>query len=110
MTASRLFNICLAPLVIWLFCAAAPSTDELVLIPGGAFRMGDIFSEGAEHERPVHDVQIDSFFLSKTEVTVAQFRAFIQATGYRTLEENQRVEFDVQQGQKGPQAANVRPV
>ena len=34
----------------------------------------------------------------------------IQSTGYRTLEENQRVEFDVQQGQKGPQAANVRPV
>lgn len=34
----------------------------------------------------------------------------IQTQGYRTLEENQRVEFDVQQGQKGPQAANVRPV
>ena len=34
----------------------------------------------------------------------------IQTQGYRTLEENQRVEFDVQQGQKGPQAANVRPL
>ena len=34
----------------------------------------------------------------------------IQATGYRSLEENQRVEFDVQQGQKGPQADAVRPV
>ncbi len=34
----------------------------------------------------------------------------IQGTGYRNLEENQRVEFDVTQGQKGPQAANVRPV
>jgi cold shock protein len=34
----------------------------------------------------------------------------IQTNGYRTLEENQRVEFDVQQGNKGPQAANVRPL
>lgn len=32
----------------------------------------------------------------------------IAADGYRSLEENQRVEFEVQQGQKGPQAANIR--
>jgi CspA family cold shock protein len=34
----------------------------------------------------------------------------IQADGYRTLDENQRVEFDITQGQKGPQASNVRPI
>ena len=34
----------------------------------------------------------------------------IQSQGFRTLEENQRVEFDVTQGPKGPQAENVRPV
>jgi len=34
----------------------------------------------------------------------------IVADGYRSLDENQRVEFDVTQGQKGPQAENVRVV
>jgi cold shock protein len=34
----------------------------------------------------------------------------IDANGYRTLEENQRVEFNVTQGPKGPQAEHVRAV
>jgi CspA family cold shock protein len=34
----------------------------------------------------------------------------IAAEGYRSLDENQRVEFEVTQSQKGPQAENVRPI
>jgi CspA family cold shock protein len=34
----------------------------------------------------------------------------IAIQGYRSLEENQRVQFDITQGQKGPQAENVRPI
>jgi CspA family cold shock protein len=34
----------------------------------------------------------------------------IDAGGYRSLEENQRVEFDITQGQKGPQAEHVKVI
>jgi len=34
----------------------------------------------------------------------------IESAGYRTLEENQKVEYNVTQGPKGPQAAQVRMV
>lgn len=39
----------------------------------------------------------------------AHFSA-IQSSGYRSLDENQRVEFEVVQGQKGPQADRIRPL
>ena len=34
----------------------------------------------------------------------------IASQGFRSLNENQRVEFEVTQGQRGPQAANIRAV
>jgi CspA family cold shock protein len=34
----------------------------------------------------------------------------IESSGYRGLDENQRVEFDITQGQKGPQAERVRAI
>ena len=39
----------------------------------------------------------------------AHYSAIASTGGYRSLDENQQVEFDVTQGPKGPQAANIRP-
>jgi len=39
----------------------------------------------------------------------AHFSA-IETGGFRSLEENQRVEFEITQGAKGPQASNIRPL
>lgn len=39
----------------------------------------------------------------------AHFSA-IESSGYRTLEENQRVEFEIVEGNRGAQAANIRPL
>lgn len=44
-----------------------------------------------------------------TEDAFVHFSA-IESGGFRSLEENQRVEFDVTQGPKGPQAERVRPL
>ncbi|GAB3923766.1 cold-shock protein CspA [Microlunatus endophyticus] len=34
----------------------------------------------------------------------------IAGNGFRSLDENQQVEFEITQGQKGPQASNIRPL
>ena len=43
-------------------------------------------------------------------VDVFVHQSSIATEGYRSLNDDQRVEFEVTQGQKGPQAVNVRPV
>lgn len=54
---------------------------EFVRIEGGSFQMGDTFGEGRDSERPVHAVTLDDFYMSKTEVTFAQYDRFCEATG-----------------------------
>ena len=50
-------------------------------------------------------------FISQTDgADVFVHFSAIDMTGYKNLEEGQQVEFEVQQGPKGLQAASVRPV
>lgn len=61
--------------------------DGMVLIPGGRFSMGGDNEQASPDEFPKHTVWIDSFYMDITEVTNAQFRKFVEATGYITTAE-----------------------
>jgi formylglycine-generating enzyme required for sulfatase activity len=53
---------------------------EMVWIPAGSFRMGDI-QGGRINEQPVHRVSVDKFAMGKFEVTFAEYDKFAEATG-----------------------------
>ena len=54
---------------------------EMVMIPAGTFRMGDIQGGGFENEKPVHTVSVSRFAMGQHEVTVGDYLRFVQATG-----------------------------
>lgn len=60
--------------------------DFMAFIPGGTFRMGDTVEDdmGEEDEKPVHGVSLSDFYLARTEVSVADFARFVDATRYVT--------------------------
>jgi formylglycine-generating enzyme required for sulfatase activity len=61
---------------------------EMVIIPAGSFRMGDIQGGGSSDEQPVHEVSVDRFAMGKFEVTVGEFRKFVNDVNYKTDAEN----------------------
>src|SRR5438067_7662997 len=58
-------------------------TAEMMAIPGGTFKMGR--NEGRENERPENMVDVKPFKMDKTEVTNAEYLAFVTATSYRPV-------------------------
>jgi formylglycine-generating enzyme required for sulfatase activity len=54
----------------------------LTSVDGGTFMMGN--NAGTNDEKPEHKVTLNSFFLGKYEVTNAEFKKFVDATGYKT--------------------------
>ncbi|MCE2496653.1 MAG: SUMF1/EgtB/PvdO family nonheme iron enzyme [Flavobacteriales bacterium] len=62
-------------------------TSDMVYIPGQLFRMGASDNKGRADEYPSHWVRVNPFRIAKHEVTNAEFRAFVEATGYVTIAE-----------------------
>jgi len=56
-----------------------PEYSDMVFVAGGTFRMR--INDRYSNEKLVHSVTVSNFYISKTEVTVAQYRAFCQAIG-----------------------------
>jgi len=54
---------------------------SMALIPAGEFRMGS--NNGSDDEQPVHTVYLDAFYIDKYEVTNAQYKKFMDATGHK---------------------------
>ena len=63
-----------------------PSGIDVVLIPAGEFQMGspDTEPDRGKREKLHRRVIRRPFYLGRTEVTVGQFRKFVEASGYRT--------------------------
>ncbi len=67
------------PGAIFRDCDQCP---EMVVVPAGRFRMGDLSGGGDSDERPVHDVTIDySFAVGKYEVTFAEWESCVNDGG-----------------------------
>ena len=63
---------------------AGAGDEALVWIPGGSFRRG---ASGVADAEPVRAIEVDGFWIDRTEVTNAEFARFIAATGYKTVAE-----------------------
>ena len=66
--------------------SAGSAPDKgMVWIPGGTFLMGS--NDHYPEEAPVHPMSVDGFWIDTHQVTNAQFRRFVKATGYVTVAE-----------------------
>ncbi|MEZ4810666.1 MAG: formylglycine-generating enzyme family protein [Allomuricauda sp.] len=65
--------------------------EGMVWIPGGIFMQGAVAGDqmAMRHERPIHPVAVDGFFMDTTEVTNAQYAKFAEETGYLTVAERE---------------------
>ena len=79
------------------------STEGMIKVEGGTYTMGGNSQQARQDEFPQHQETIKDLWVDQTEVTNAQFRQFIEATGYVTTAKK---EFEVN-GETYPPGAMV---
>lgn len=53
-------------------------------VKGGCFQMGNGFERGEKDEKPAHKVCLDDYYIGRYEVTLGEFKRFVDETGYTT--------------------------
>jgi len=61
---------------------------EMVFVPRGTFNMGDFYEHQDQDALPVHTVTMPDFYLSKYEITYAQYDRFAMLKGYPLPEDD----------------------
>lgn len=87
--------LCVFGLVLWTIAPPATGQARLnadksvndgygpyLLVPAGAFRMGDNTGDGEAREKPVHLVELDAFYIGRYEITNGEWRKFRDDPGY----------------------------
>jgi len=95
MRVKHIFAYCFALIASSLLAQANTEMDiqnapNMVLVRGGTFQMGDSLLKGipflipdTKHTEPVSIVTVSDFYMSKYEVTNAEFVKFLNAKGIR---------------------------
>jgi len=55
--------------------------DNMIYVEGGTYTMGDVWGDGKDDETPTHEVKVNSFYMSKYEVTHAKYIEFLNRKG-----------------------------
>jgi sulfatase modifying factor 1 len=78
-----ILSIFTLPLTLPLYA----SPEGMAWIPPGEFTMGSNAPTARSDEKPAHRVRLDGFWIDATPVTNAEFKKFVDATGYVTTAE-----------------------
>jgi formylglycine-generating enzyme required for sulfatase activity len=83
---------------------------ELVVIPGGDFQIGSM--DGHINEKPVHTVYLDSYYITRYEITNKEYKEFIDSTGYPppVNVEGPESEYNLWIGRDYPKSMENQPV
>ncbi len=87
--------------------------EGMVWVPGGEFLMGNASKQALPNEGPAHRVRVSGFWIDQHDVTNADFKRFVDATGYVTTAERKPEWEDIKKqlppGTPEPEAAAMIP-